>query len=143
MLHKKGNALHRECEGRVSALEYRQAISSALSQELGGAGQAAKATMRWTGASERTAKNWISGSYGPTAEYLIELIRHSDTVLAVVLELAGRHEAMTTERLSHVRNELAEILHYLDGICDGGETGNQTTSQKRLAQSNQPPSLFD
>lgn len=88
MLHKKGNSLHRECKGRVSASEYRQAISAALSQELGGAGKAAKATMRWTGASKRTAKNWISGSYGPTAEHLIELMRHSDTILDVVLSLA-------------------------------------------------------
>lgn len=117
MLHKKGKSFHRECEGRVSASEYRRAISSALSQELGGAGQAAKATMRWTGASERTVKNWISGSYAPTAEYLIELMRHSDTVLAVVLELAGRNEAMTSERLRRVREELADVLKTLDVIC--------------------------
>lgn len=117
MLHKKGNSFHRECEGRVSASEYRRAISAALSKELGGAGQAAKATMRWTGASERTAKNWISGAYGPTAEYLIELMRHSDNVLAVVLELAGRHEAMTTERLMRVKEELTEVLTALDEIC--------------------------
>lgn len=83
---------HRECEGRVSASEYRQAISSALSQELGGAGRAAKDTARWTGASERTAKNWISATNGSTGENLIEQMRHSDTVLDVVLVLAGRDE---------------------------------------------------
>jgi hypothetical protein len=128
MLHKKGNSFHRECEGRVSASEYRQAIGSALSQQLGGAGQAAKATMRWTGASERTAKNWISGSYGPTAEHLIELMRNSDTVLAVVLELAGRNEAMTTERLGLVRNELVDILRSLDVICDGQDNDDRAAS---------------
>ncbi|KIC48053.1 hypothetical protein [Tateyamaria sp. ANG-S1] len=117
MLHKKGKSFHRECAGRVSASEYRQAISLALSQELGGAGQAAKATMRWTGASERTVKNWLSASYGPTAEHLIELMRHSDTVLAVVLELAGRNEAMTTERLKRIKEELADVLTTLDVIC--------------------------
>ena len=117
MLHKKGNSFHRECEGRVSASEYRQAISAALSQELGGAGRAAKATMRWTGASERTVKNWISASYGPTAEHLIELMRHSDTVLAVVLELAGRNEAMTTERLKRVKQDLANVLATIETIC--------------------------
>ena len=124
MLHKKGNSFHRECVGRVSASEYRQAISSALTQELGGAGSAAKVAIRWTGASERTAKNWISGSYAPTANHLIELMRHSDTVLAVVLELAGRGEAITAERLQRVRTELVEILSNLDAICeeDGGES---------------------
>jgi len=116
MLHKKGNSFHRECQGRVSASEYRQAISAALSQELGGAGRAAKATMRWTGASERTVKNWISASYGPTAEHLIELMRHSDTVFAVVLELAGRDEAMATERLKRVKQDLANVLETIETI---------------------------
>ena len=60
MLHKKGSSFHRDGKGRISASEYRKAISTALSQELGGAGRAAKDTARWTGASERTAKNWIS-----------------------------------------------------------------------------------
>ncbi|MDX8347022.1 XRE family transcriptional regulator [Cognatiyoonia sp. IB215446] len=117
MLHKKGNSFHRECDGRVSASEYRQAISAALTQELGGAGRAAKAAMRWTGASERTVKNWISGSYGPTAEHMIELMRHSDTILNVVLGLAGRQEAMTTERIRAARDELAEVLEKLDLLC--------------------------
>lgn len=120
MLHKKGNSFHRDCTGRVSASEYRRAISDALTQELGGAGSAAKVTMRWTGASERTEKNRISGSYGPTAEHLIELMRHSDTALSVVLELAGRKEAMTTERLKRIREELADVLTTLDVICAAG-----------------------
>ena len=101
----------------------REAISAALAQELGGAGSAAKVAIGWTGASERTAKNWISGSYGPTAEHLIELMRNSDTVLAVVLGLAGREEAMTTERLKRVRVELAAVLSNLDAICEADDNG--------------------
>lgn len=118
MLHKKGNSFHREDKGRVSASEYREAISAALSLELGGAGRAAKDTMKWTGASERTAKHWISGTYGPTAEHLIELMRHSDIVLAAVLELAGRNKTMTVEQLGQVRHEVADFLRNLDVICD-------------------------
>ncbi len=121
MLHKKGNSFRRECEGRVSASEYRQAISAALSQELGGGGQAAKAVMRWTGTSERTAKNWISGTYGPTGENLIQLMRHSDTVLAVVLVLASRDEERIARRISLARDELAEVLCRLDAICGAGD----------------------
>lgn len=121
MLHKKGNSFRRECEGRVSASEYRQAISATLSQELGGGGQAAKAIMRWTGTSERTAKNWISGTYGPTGENLIQLMRHSDTVLAVVLVLASRDEERIARRISLARDELAEVLRRLDAICGAGD----------------------
>ena len=121
MLHKKGKSFHRERLGRVSASEFRQAISSVLAHELGGAGSAAKVVIRWTGASERTAKNWISGSYAPTAEHLIELMRHSDTVLAVVLELAGRGEAMTGERLKNIRSELLDILSNMDALCESDD----------------------
>lgn len=116
MFHKKGSLFHRECEGLVSASEYRNAISSALSHELGGAGRAAKDTARWTRASERTAKNWISATYGPTGENLIELMRHSDTVLDVVLVLAGRDEERLARRLSLARNEVAAVLSSLDAI---------------------------
>ena len=117
MLHKKGSSFHRDGKGRISASEYRNAISTALSQELGGAGRAAKDTARWTGASERTAKNWISATYAPTGENLIELMRHSDTVLDVVLVLAGRDGDRMARRVSLARNELAEILRGLDAIC--------------------------
>lgn len=121
MLHKKGKSFQRKCVGRISVSEYRQAIRSALAQELGGAGRATKVAIRWTGASERTAKNWMSGSYAPTAEHLIELMRHSDTVFAVVLELAGRGEAMTAGRLKRVRAELADILDNLDAVCEADD----------------------
>lgn len=78
--------------------------------------------MRWTGASERTVKNWISGSYGPTAEHLIELMRHSDTILNVVLGLSGRPEAMTMERIKAARDELSDVLEELDLMC-GSQDG--------------------
>ncbi|WP_421702761.1 XRE family transcriptional regulator [Aliiroseovarius sp.] len=119
MFHKTGNTFHRTGQGAVSSVEYREAISAALSQELVGAGRAAKTIIRWTDVTERTAKNWISGSYGPAGEHLIELMRHSDTVLAVVLELAGRQEVLLAERIKLARQELANVLSRLDEICGG------------------------
>lgn len=117
MFHKKGNIFHRTRQGAVCQAEYREAISAALVRELGGAGRAAKTMTKWTGVNERTAKNWILGYYGPSGEHLIELMRHSDTVLAVVLELAGRDEAMTAERIRFIRQELIVVLNSLDKIC--------------------------
>ena len=57
---------------------------------------------------------------------MIELMRQLDTVLAVVLELAGQKDAITAKRLNRVRNELAGILCSVDMICDGEETGTQS-----------------
>jgi hypothetical protein len=117
MFHKKGNIFQRTGQGTISTIEYREAIGAALSYELGGAGRAAKTTTRWTGVSERTAKNWISGSNGPSGEHLLELMRHSDTVLAVVLDLAVRPEVLAATRVLIARNELRRVLESLDAIC--------------------------
>ena len=69
---------------------YRKAIADTLRCELGPTHQAIKTVMRWTGASERTAKYWLSGDRGPSGEHLIRLAQHSDAVLITTLTMAGR-----------------------------------------------------
>ena len=69
---------------------YRKAISDTLRRELGPTHQAIKTVMRWTGASERTAKYWLSGERGPSGEHLIRLAQHSDAVLITILTMAER-----------------------------------------------------
>ena len=126
MFHKKGNIFHGGRQDLVSAVEYREAVRSALTYELGGAGRAAKATIRWTGVSERTAKNWIAGSYGPSGEHLIGLMKHSDSVMDAVLGLAGRHETLATQRLALAKQELREVLKVLDVICVVDDVSSET-----------------
>jgi hypothetical protein len=70
--------------------EYAPTISRALNFELGQSGRAAKTIMKWTGASERAAKYWLSGSRGPNGSQLILLVRNSEAVLQEFLRLAGR-----------------------------------------------------
>lgn len=77
---------------------YRQAIADALRRELGPTHQAIKTVMRWTGASERTAKYWLSGERGPSGEHLIRLAQHSDAVLITTLTMAGRLSAKQRHR---------------------------------------------
>lgn len=72
--------------------------------------------------AQHCRKNWIAGSYGPTGEHLIELLRHSDTVLVVVLELAGRQEVLAAHRMGLLRRKLASILCRLDEICGVSES---------------------
>lgn len=69
---------------------YRKAIADTLQRELGPTHQAIKTVMRWTGASERTAKYWLSGERRPSGEHLILLAQHSDAVLIAILTMAGR-----------------------------------------------------
>jgi hypothetical protein len=70
--------------------------------------------MRWTGANERTVKNWLAGRCGPNGDHLIQLSRHSDLVLDAFLHLAGREKAVTAKELVTLRNALAEALKQID-----------------------------
>ena len=78
---------------------YRKAVAAALRAELGLTHQAIKTAMRWTGASERTVKYWLSAERGPSGEHLILLAQHSDAVMLTILTMA--------ERLSEQRHRCA------------------------------------
>jgi hypothetical protein len=93
---------------------YPAAIAYALRVQLGTTHQATKTVMRWTGAGERTVKNWFSGISGPSGQHLVALIRHSEEVLEVLLLLAGRQPITVAKKLVDTRNELAKILEQLD-----------------------------
>src|SRR3546814_19592061 len=55
--------------------------------------------MRWTGASERTAKHWLAGHHGPGGGHLIALLRESETAYEAVLPAAGRRDAVVAARM--------------------------------------------
>src|SRR5580698_5754320 len=110
MFPKKGNYFPIGTGVGKSKLSYPAAISAALRAELGDSHQAVKTIMRWTGANERTVKNWLGERRGPRGEHLLRIIRHSDKALEVVLELAGREQIIAAKALFDARNVLARML---------------------------------
>ena len=100
----------------MNKLDYRLEIAAALRRELGGSHQAIKASMNWTGASERTAKNWLAGEHGPAGAHLIELMRHSDEVTETVLALSGRTEICIALELACLRRALIRMLSTAEDI---------------------------
>jgi hypothetical protein len=99
---------------------YPTSIAYALRNELGTTHQATKIVMGWTGAGERTVKNWLAGNSGPNGQHLVDLIRHSDRVLEVLLVLAGRQHIAAAQRLLDVRNKLAETVELVDTLMGEG-----------------------
>src|SRR5436189_1865312 len=97
---------------------YPLAVAYALKSELGSTHQATKTVMRWTGAGERTVKNWLAGISGPSGQHLVELIRHSDEVLQILLLLAGRKQVAVAKRLIDVRKRLIETVRQVDELLD-------------------------
>lgn len=65
--------------------------------------------MAWTSANERTVKDWMAGTSGPRGNHLIDIIRHSDAFLGVVLGLAGREDAMAVIDLAVLRRRPIEM----------------------------------
>ena len=93
---------------------YATAIGSALQSELGDGHRAAKTVMRWTSASERSAKNWLEGRRGRSGWHLILLIRKSDAVALAVMKLADREAVGGALALQTLRDAHAVAVQSID-----------------------------
>lgn len=113
MFTKTGNSF-------LAQKEYAAGIARALHMELGETHQATKTLMRWTNANERTVKNWLAGSNGPSGEHLVALVKHSDLALAAFLGMAERPDALTASELPMLRQKLQSVLEGIDScLCQG------------------------
>lgn len=77
-----------------------------------------KTVAGWTGANERTVKNWFAGTYGPNGEHLLILARHCDQVLDAMLVMMDRRDLMVGHRVADIERrirELADVLGDLNG----------------------------
>lgn len=113
-LPKMGNSLPLSPEATIAS-SYESIIAGAIRRELGGSRHAIKTLMRRTGASARTAKNWLSGASGPSGAHLIELMRTSDDVFEAVLGMAGRDVLAPRGKVAEASELLKRALQLLDG----------------------------
>ncbi len=113
MLPKKCKVLPNE-PTNGSEIDYAVQISEALQKELGRSHRATKTVMRWTGASERTVKNWITGERGPSGGYLVALIRNSDEVMQCILHITDRHREVVSTKLPELAELMYEVLELIE-----------------------------
>jgi hypothetical protein len=104
---------------RPSPEDYAVAIGAALRRELGTAGGAAKTIMKWTGASDRSARNWLNGLGGPTGWHLILLARESSEVMEAVLAMTNRDGLMLGSDIRAIRIALIKVTAAIDDLMDG------------------------
>lgn len=93
---------------------FHEEIRRALRVELGDTSGATKIIMGWTGASDRTARNWMTGASGPSGYHLICLARGSSAVLAAMLDLCGRPELALSTDVHAVEVALAKAMGSLE-----------------------------
>lgn len=119
MVSKKGKAFPKIGNGfpdlhHNDTNSYEMIIAVALRRELGGSRRAIKTLERWTGATPRTARNWLSGSTGPSGEHLMLLLRYSDEVFKAVLTEVNRDRPSAPERVAGARLLLADAISLLN-----------------------------
>lgn len=96
-------------------------VAAALHRALGPTHAGIKTVAAWTGANERTVKNWFAGRYGPSGEHLAALVQHSDEVLIAFLALAGRQELMVAIKLAAAEQAIMEVLIALRALAQDRE----------------------
>jgi hypothetical protein len=84
-------------------------IALALKSELQDRSSRAKLVAGWTGASERTVKNWILGRYAPCGRHLVALAQHSDQVLSAILSMADRQDLLLARKVGDLRQKVFEL----------------------------------
>jgi hypothetical protein len=89
-------------------------IASALKSELKDRNSRAKLVAGWTGANERTVKNWILGRYAPCGRHLVVLARHSDQVLDAILSMADRQDLLLARKVGDVRRKVMELAAIIE-----------------------------
>ena len=113
MFSKKGN-LFPIGRDTLTDAEFAQVIASALKVEFGSTRHGAKTIMKWTGVSQRTAKNWRSGKNAPSGTHLVMLARESNAVLKALMLMAERPEMSLGASLLSLKRLLTETMAALD-----------------------------
>jgi hypothetical protein len=90
-------------------------IAMALRSELTSRNSRAKLVSGWTGASERTVKNWIAGRYGPSGRHLVLLAQHSDQVLNAILSMAHKQDSLLAGSVEELKQKVFELAALIDG----------------------------
>ena len=112
-LPKKGEELPSARTRLEHAREFAQAIADALKEELA-RGASIKTIMAWTGAGERTVKEWLAGSNAPRAFQLECLIRSSDVVYERMMVRTGRRPITSRQSLEALREHFTSIAKAID-----------------------------
>ena len=101
-----GGARYLENQANRFAME----IAAALQRASVESGVQIKTVAGWTGANERTVKNWFSGQYGPSGEHLVILARHSHEVLNTMLTIMERRDLLVTQEIVEIERRIARLM---------------------------------
>jgi hypothetical protein len=111
VVSKKGQVLSsreaRLLENRAN--RFAMEIAAALQRASAESGLQIKTVAGWTGANERTVKNWFSGQFGPSGEHLLVLARHCHEVLKTMLAIMGRQDLVIALEFNEIEQRIERL----------------------------------
>jgi hypothetical protein len=123
MLPKKGRMLHPWNGLAKSAKDYAELIADALRREHDETHRTVKTVMRWTGASERSVKNWVSGVSGPSGYFLMRLCMKSPAVRELVRQFLADMDPSTAPVEAFSNGSATSFAHGPAGSGSGTQLG--------------------
>jgi hypothetical protein len=90
-------------------------IAAASRAHFGATPSVMKHIAHLTSANERAVRSWIGSNNRPSAEVLICLMRHSDSVFVAMLELSKRDRPSQSNGLADLRSHLVAAIVVIDG----------------------------
>src|SRR3984957_20860690 len=115
---KKGKSFPKRVKAGDFSLDdhaFAMKIALALKSELKDRNSRAKLVAGWTGANERTVKNWILGRYAPCGRHLVVLAQHSDQVMNAILSMADRQDLLSAPKVEELRRKVFELTAIMGG----------------------------
>lgn len=100
----------------IDPLTFASVISLALMRARSDRQISIKNVVNWTGANERTVKNWFSGRFGPSGDHLMVLANHCDEVMDAIIRMSGRSTLSASLRLEAAEKSLVAALKLVRDI---------------------------
>lgn len=118
MLPKRGRIFRNGSGDNAPRLVYARAVRDALKRESRSTPHLIKKVGQWTGARERTIKNWLAGTCGPRGEHLLLLAFHSNDVFEVILALTERDRNIAKPKLRTICEEMTRSLRIFRDLME-------------------------
>jgi len=101
---------------RFDSVAFQAAIAEALRRDFGGSTAAVKRVAKLVRANERGVRNWFEARNGPSGEHLVALMRHSPSVVEIVLTISDQLDLVRLKLVVDARERVLEILVALDAV---------------------------
>ena len=111
-----GNSLPNGRKKASAPQPFAKLISSALSAALRGQSSRIKTVALWTGANDRTVKNWFSGERAPSGDHFLRLAANCPAVLAAFLAAIHRNDCLIMADIADVRSKLVAALIAIEAV---------------------------